>query len=119
MAPLRDVFDTEPVRALLFGFALFVYGCGGNLAPLPSADLSAPATSSADMVTSDEDAATDDMLLAIGQPCTVDAQCQTNVCFVGGMRSFCTLRCTAATQAQDCPVPQTSGLCNMQGFCKP
>jgi hypothetical protein len=117
MARLSNLSDTESVRALLFGFALFAYGCGGNLAPLPSADLSAPATASVDMLPSDEDAGP--TLLPIGQPCTVDAQCQTNVCFVGGMRSFCTLRCTLATQAQDCPVPVTSGECNMQGFCKP
>lgn len=115
MARPNDVSDTEVVRALLFGFALFAYGCGGNLAPLPSADLSVPASASVDMLSSDEDAA----LEPIGQPCTVDAQCQTDVCFVGGMRSFCTLHCTMATQAQDCPVPITSGECNLQGFCKP
>lgn len=109
--------DTDAMRVLGFGslfLALSLLGCGGDLAPLTAPDLSSPAVASSDMLS-----AGDDALLPIGQPCTIDAQCQTNVCFVGGMRSFCTLHCTMATAAQDCPVPLTSGQCNMQGFCKP
>ena len=60
-----------------------------------------------------------DALKPFGQPCAVNAECQSDLCFVGGMMTFCSLPCTAATQAKDCPVPPTSGLCNMKGFCKP
>jgi hypothetical protein len=57
--------------------------------------------------------------LPFGAPCTGNGDCASNICFMGGNRSFCSLHCTAATQATDCPVPPTSGTCNMQGFCKP
>lgn len=60
-----------------------------------------------------------DMLLPFGAPCMANEQCATGVCFVGGNRTFCSLRCTAATQSTDCPVPPTSGACNIQGYCKP
>ena len=56
---------------------------------------------------------------AFGASCTMDIECATGHCFVGGMSSFCTMTCTAATQATDCPNPPTSGTCNMRGFCKP
>jgi hypothetical protein len=36
-----------------------------------------------------------------------------------GLLPFCSLHCTMATAAQDCPVPPTSGQCNLQGYCKP
>jgi hypothetical protein len=54
-----------------------------------------------------------------GGACSVDADCATGSCFVGSAMSFCTMPCTAATQATDCPNPPTSGTCNMRGFCKP
>ncbi len=60
-----------------------------------------------------------DMLKPFGATCASNAECASNVCFVGGMRSFCSFHCTMATQATDCPVPPTSGACNMQGYCKP
>jgi hypothetical protein len=117
MAVMTVGVDSQAMRALWLGCALLALpavGCGGNLAPLPSADLSSTAPAAGgDMLM------LDDALAAIGQPCSIDAQCQTDVCFVGGMRSFCTLRCTMATAAQDCPVPATSGACNVQGYCKP
>jgi hypothetical protein len=54
-----------------------------------------------------------------GAACTVSQECATGTCFMGGMSNFCTMPCTAATQATDCPAPPTSGTCNMRGFCKP
>jgi hypothetical protein len=55
---------------------------------------------------------------AFGETCAMDNECASNVCFVGGNRSFCSMHCTMATAATDCPNPPTSGTCNMQGFCK-
>src|ERR1700690_906938 len=54
-----------------------------------------------------------------GAACTMDGDCASGHCFIGGMMSFCTMPCTVATQATDCPNPPTSGTCNMRGFCKP
>jgi hypothetical protein len=96
------------MRGLLIGFVLLVVGCGGTMPP-PGPD---------DMVEGDGGGA-DGGLAAFGAVCTTSAQCASTVCFVGGNRSFCSLHCTAATQATDCPVPPTSGTCNMQGYCKP
>jgi hypothetical protein len=56
---------------------------------------------------------------AFGAACTQNSQCATGHCFIGGMMSFCTMPCTAATAATDCPNPPTSGTCNMMGYCKP
>ncbi len=81
--------------------ALVVSGCGGTYGP---GDGGEPAG---------------DALAPFGSVCAANEQCASGVCFVGGNRSFCSLRCTAATQATDCPVPPTSGACNMQGYCKP
>jgi hypothetical protein len=93
-----------PRALLLLGFVLVV-GCGGSTPP-PAPD---------DMVGGGGDGG----LLAFGAVCTTNAQCASDVCFVGGNRAFCSMHCTAATQATDCPMPPTSGTCNMQGYCKP
>ena len=53
-----------------------------------------------------------------GDPCTADGNCASNVCFAGGMGSYCSLHCTIATQATDCPSPPTTGKCNGMGYCK-
>lgn len=57
-------------------------------------------------------------LKPFGQPCTANTQCASDVCFIGGMQSFCSFHCTQATAATDCPVPPTTGVCNNQGYCK-
>src|SRR5262245_66139719 len=57
--------------------------------------------------------------LPFGSPCSANSECESNICFIGGNRTFCSLHCTMATAATDCPVPPTSGTCNMQGYCKP
>jgi hypothetical protein len=53
-----------------------------------------------------------------GAPCLEDHECESNTCFRGNRRSFCSMPCTPQTQAADCPAPPTTGTCNMQGFCK-
>src|SRR4051794_32734390 len=55
---------------------------------------------------------------ALGEPCAKDNDCASGACFVGTRRSYCSLRCTIATQATDCPIPPTGGICNYQGFCR-
>jgi len=50
-----------------------------------------------------------------GAPCTSNADCQSMVCFMGGLGSYCSLRCTTGA---DCPIPPTLGQCNLQGYCK-
>jgi hypothetical protein len=104
--------DTEGVRVLFLSLALFmvavIVGCGGNLPPLGNSDLAG----------SGDGGPSDMSLLPLGTPCMTSAQCDSGICFVGTKQSFCTLRCTPATVAQDCPMPPSDGICNMQGFCK-
>lgn len=102
--PTRYVRNGGSMRALLIGIVLFV-GCGGTSGP-------------GDMVGTG-DGGGDGGLAPFGTVCTANAQCASNVCFIAPSRSFCSMHCTAATQAMDCPVPPTSGTCNMLGYCKP
>ena len=55
---------------------------------------------------------------AFGVICATDCDCASSACFFGGQGSYCSMHCTAATAAQDCPNPPTSGTCNNQGYCK-
>ena len=87
---------------LAIALALTLSACGGTMPPPMD-----------DMGNSDGGG------LAFGQPCAANSDCASNVCFIGGNRTFCSLHCTMATAATDCPVPPTSGACNMQGYCKP
>jgi hypothetical protein len=89
---------------IVLAIALAAVGCGGVMPP-PSDGGS--------------DGGGDGGLFPFGAPCADKSECASNVCFIGGNRTFCSLVCTVATQATDCPVPPTSGLCNMQGYCKP
>ncbi|HEY2748096.1 MAG TPA: hypothetical protein VGL86_25910 [Polyangia bacterium] len=96
------------MRAIFVALALLAIGCGGDLPPEGASDLANGDALAADM-----------SLLPFGSPCMTNAQCASNLCFVGGNQTFCSLPCTIATQTQDCPVPPTSGTCNMKGYCKP
>jgi hypothetical protein len=60
----------------------------------------------------------DSALKPFGATCAGNGECTSNVCFMGGMGSYCSLHCTQATAATDCPVPPTSGQCNGMMFCK-
>jgi hypothetical protein len=93
------------MRRLLLALALplLVAACGGTTPP--------------DMP--DLAGAGDGGLKPFGTPCASNDECESHVCFIGGNRTFCSLHCTMATAATDCPMPPTSGACNMQGFCKP
>jgi hypothetical protein len=84
--------------------ALLLGACGGPQEPLPMPDMTPVGDGGTKM---------------FGDPCGGNAECASNVCFMGGNRSFCSLRCSMATAATDCPKPPTSGTCNMQGYCKP
>jgi hypothetical protein len=57
-------------------------------------------------------------LKAFGETCAADNECQSKACFKGGMQAYCSLLCTVATAATDCPVPPTAGMCNNQGYCR-
>ena len=47
--------------------------------------------------TAARDGGSDGGLLPFGAACAANAQCESNVCFVGGNRTFCSLHCTSAT----------------------
>ena len=90
----------------VLAISLALAGCGGSMPP-PTID------------GGEDGGGGDGGLLPFGSPCANNSECESNLCFIGGNRTFCSLHCTAATQATDCPVPPTSGTCNMQGYCKP
>lgn len=50
-------------------------------------------------------------------PCASDTECESGVCFSGGMQSYCSVTCTMENAATTCGAPFT-GSCNKQGFCK-
>jgi hypothetical protein len=53
---------------------------------------------------------------AFGEPCTMDADCESNLCgsFMMGNEMLCTIPCT---EDSDCPPPQM--MCNNMGICRP
>jgi hypothetical protein len=55
---------------------------------------------------------------AFGDTCTKDDDCESKACSVGGMGSYCSIRCTPANAAQVCVAPPSDGSCNNRGFCK-
>ena len=88
-------------------------GGGGGM------DTGAPDTSPPPVVDSGADAGTDGPVShAFGADCTGPSDCDSMVCFIGGSRSFCSLHCDAAAAGADCPMPPTTGACNMKGYCK-
>lgn len=54
---------------------------------------------------------------ALAASCTANEECESNICFLGGNQSFCSLRCTVENVATVCVAPLT-GSCNKQGYCK-
>lgn len=71
-----------------------------------------------DSATGSDAGASDGGKKAFGETCASPTDCQSGQCFTGGSQSFCSLKCTMATQATDCPVPPTTGQCNNQGYCR-
>jgi hypothetical protein len=53
----------------------------------------------------------------LGETCAQNSDCQSGECFVGGMASYCSLRCTPANAATVCVAPFT-GVCNNHGYCR-
>jgi hypothetical protein len=97
-------------------FALVLTACSGTLPPLDATDDLGPDGGAAAM---DMPPAASDGGGGFGANCALDSDCATGHCFLGNSRHFCTMPCTPATAAMDCPNPPTSGTCNMRGFCKP
>jgi hypothetical protein len=95
------------MRVLLLAALATIAACGGIQAPLGAMDMTEPSDGG------------DLSVKPFGAPCMMNSECASNVCFIGNNRTFCSLHCAAATQATDCPNPPTSGVCNMQGYCKP
>jgi hypothetical protein len=90
---------------------LLAGGCSGTLPPLDGTDDFGSSATDGGAVDAME-------LLPFGGKCTMDSQCETGHCFIGGMMSWCTMPCTPQTAMTDCPMPPTSGVCNMKGYCK-
>ena len=67
--------------------------------------------------TNPTDPATSSAKKANAEACTANDQCESNVCFIGGNQSYCSVKCTSADAATTCVAPFT-GTCNKQGFCK-
>ena len=55
---------------------------------------------------------------ALAEDCTSDAECESNVCFLGTKTSWCALKCTAQNAASICTPPAFDGTCNNQGYCR-
>jgi hypothetical protein len=57
---------------------------------------------------------------AFGDNCTADTDCESGICRGFQMMTVtkCTKACTAATAAQDCPNPPSTGTCNTDNICK-
>jgi hypothetical protein len=55
---------------------------------------------------------------ALGETCAKDADCASNVCYVGGKGSYCSLACTPKNAKTVCAPPVFDGSCNKQGYCR-
>ena len=86
----------------------------------PSSSSSSSGSSAQDSGTSSGDAGGD---ASIGKKknaevgCTTNEECESGVCYVGMMQSFCTIPCNSGNAATVCVAPFT-GTCNGKGFCK-
>ena len=49
--------------------------------------------------------------------CASDAECASNVCYLGDTNAYCSLKCTSANAATVCVAP-FNGVCNNKGFCR-
>ncbi len=120
-----------------------VFGCGSSGGGGPPVDSGATPDSATDTGTgsdaapeaSVEDASTGDASeggpedsggapegggLPLGSACTMASDCASGLCEPFEMQTIhlCTVACTAATQAMDCPVPPTAGTCTPNMYCK-
>jgi hypothetical protein len=50
-------------------------------------------------------------------PCASNDECESNLCFMGGNQSYCSIPCTLANGPMVCTAPFT-GSCNNRGACK-
>lgn len=110
---------------------------GGGTTPAPAndagnvttPDASAPDSSTPDGGTADAGDGGSTTPKALGQTCAGNAECESNVCFVGGSGgggnasgNFCTLTCapTNTENVATCTAHADvfSGKCNGRGFCQ-
>ena len=72
-------------------------------------------SSGADMAKSSGDGG----LLGLAQPCTTNAQCQSNLCapYMMGTKMLCSYACTKNMPAPMCTAPG-NGQCNGMGYCQ-
>jgi hypothetical protein len=87
------------VLVLAFGL---VAACGGDPTMMTPTDMTMPGTG------------------AFGAACTVDGDCQSNLCRSFQMMTIkrCTKACTPATAAADCPNPPSGGTCTNNNYCR-
>jgi hypothetical protein len=71
--------------------------------PIPSPDSGAPVVAAK---------------AGVGAVCKIATDCDSAQCFVGGMSSYCSLKCGTDTAATVCVPPVFNGVCNKQGFCR-
>lgn len=64
------------------------------------------------------EAAAKPVLPALGADCTAPEQCDSQICFVGGQSSYCSLRCTSDNGSTVCTTQPFDGTCNKQGYCR-
>lgn len=107
----------------LSAVALLVACSGDEGAPGPGGTGSSSSSSSSSGSTTSSSSSGDaggsgSTLLTTGTVgCEKDSDCASNVCFLGNMQHFCTLKCTTANATSICEAPLT-GTCNKQGYCK-
>jgi hypothetical protein len=112
----RRLVSTPPHR--LIRFALFLVAAlvvGAILAPAHARERRAAAP-----LPVDDGAVAAPPSRALGAACGADADCDSGLCrpFRGHTVQLCTRPCTSETQADDCPVPATSGYCSRGGYCR-
>lgn len=85
----------------------------------PQKDSGTPATDSGSNVDSGQEADSGSSgKAALGETCAADGDCESDVCFKGGQKSYCSLKCTSANAATICAPPTFNGVCNNQGYCR-
>jgi hypothetical protein len=108
------------ITAALFAAAVVVCACIGDIGePVETVIVQDSG------VSADADADTDASAPLVGFPagtsgagCTKSTDCKSDVCFMGGKSSYCSLPCSAANAMTACAAAPFNGVCNMQGFCR-
>lgn len=109
---MRGIFCLTLVLSLGSGAS----GCGDDATTKTDAAITTPDVSSTDVSSTDVANAAPK---SFGELCSSDDDCLSAACFMGGMGSFCSLRCSLTDQVDPvCTTPPSTGQCNKQGFCR-